>query len=68
MITTFPEQAASSIVLPARWVARALTWGLMLGMISFIVWSYLASPQPSPYGQCYVGRGRPMPCKLVKQH
>ncbi|MEX2153269.1 MAG: hypothetical protein WD825_08010 [Gemmatimonadaceae bacterium] len=50
-----------------RWMPTVLTWALLLAVVLVLGWSYLANPQPSPYGMCYAARGRPMPCELVKK-
>ena len=51
----------------AQWVARLVSWVLLLAIAIGLAWAYLANPQPSPYGSCYAARGRPMPCELVKK-
>ena len=41
-----------------------LVWTLVLAFIAFLAATYLSDGMPSPYGVCYAGRGRPIPCEI----
>lgn len=42
-------------------VPVVLTLGVLVIVVAFIAWSYVAQPE-HPDGVCYESRGRPMPC------
>ena len=45
---------------------RALSWALIATIMAFFGWAYLSNAKPGPYGTCYAGRGRPVPCGPVE--
>ncbi|MEK7402516.1 MAG: hypothetical protein AABZ80_09170 [Gemmatimonadota bacterium] len=44
---------------------RAFSWLVLASLGVLFAWAYLSNPQPGPYGTCYAGRGRPVPCGPV---
>jgi len=46
---------------------RLLVWTLLAGLALFFASVYFDDGLPSPYGVCYAGRGRPVPCKIDPQ-
>ena len=67
MVLIFHAQRLAFVSRGARLIPAVLTWILLLAVVAFLGWSYLANPKPSPYGLCYASRGRPMPCEMVKR-
>jgi hypothetical protein len=53
---------------PSEVAPRVLVWILVAGLAVFFASVYFDDGMPSPYGLCYAGRGRPIPCEVQKKN